>query len=182
MRPIECLVVLVMLPFGLGQSAEAAGDPSAVPIIVALLEATTHVESFLLGGGDAAQVHDPDTPNVGGYAIVKAGPSPDPVLAEEPIPVIREAADPGCGRREPCACEFAPRYAFRFHAGEPPFELLVDEAAGGSSSVVTTGVHRIGSPTETATTRATRMGGPSVAWVRAPPASRTRCRRSADST
>lgn len=96
----------------------------SIPILVAALDSTVRIETFILDGS-AAEVDDATVPNIGRHRIVGTGPAPGVTLARRLIPIIKRAQDADCGVRERDECEFAPKFAIRFHATGTPLDLLV---------------------------------------------------------
>jgi hypothetical protein len=125
MRLIAGLLLLgvVSTPTASSPVQETPPLPS-IPILVAALDATIRIETFILDGS-SAMVDDAKVPSVGGYRIVRPGPIPNVTLARRLIPVVERARDVECGVPRPTPCEFAPRFAFRFHQAGASLDLLV---------------------------------------------------------
>lgn len=107
-------------------SAQSGPFLPSLPVLVAALDSTVRIETYVLDGS-AAMVDAATTPNVGGYRIVGPGPVPRVTLARRLIPIVERASDSKCGVPLPSQCEFQPRFAFRFLGTGTPLELLVSK-------------------------------------------------------
>jgi len=122
LRPLLLSAALLVLLAAIALAKKRDPVNPAVTRVLAALDSTVFIESFLLSGPE--QVIDDSIPNIGQFPIVAHGPEVDPHVAQWLTPLVVRMAKGDCG--EQTACETDPLFGLRFHGGSEPLDLLVD--------------------------------------------------------